>query len=307
MLDFKPIISINGRIDSSIDTLDRGLAYGDGLFETMLLYQSTLPYWDEHNERLLKDSSRLKIKIDQNLLDQYVSHLIDLAKARDIPDGLIKIIVTRGVAGRGYQPTLNVSPTVIVMLFPMPLIPESFYEKGVDVFICKHRLPHNPILSGIKHLNKLDYVMASLEWDPIEYQEALLFDVENNLVEATSRNVFIVKNDEIFSPSLKKSGVEGVAKKILNNFVLKNMSTPLKEMDIDLAFLLSADEVFLLNSVTGIWPVKSILGSPVNVGNTGSDVPGPITKLIQERMAIYLEDRVESKKATNRPVKGLLS
>ena len=135
MLDFKPIISINGRIGSSIDTLDRGLAYGDGLFETMLFYRNTLPYWSEHNERLIKDSSRLRIKIDQGLLEQYVSHLVDLARSQEIFTGLIKIIVTRGVAGRGYQPTLNVAPTIVVMLFPMPLIPESFYDQGVDVFI----------------------------------------------------------------------------------------------------------------------------------------------------------------------------
>ncbi|MGI1678019.1 MAG: aminodeoxychorismate lyase [Cellvibrionaceae bacterium] len=285
MLDFKPIISINGRIGSSLDSLDRGLAYGDGLFETLLLHQNTLPYWADHIERLQTDSARLKIHVDQNLLVEYVLHLMEMAKANQISDGLIKIIVTRGAAGRGYQPTLTVAPTIVVMLLPMPLIPESFYEQGVDVFICKHRLPHNELLAGIKHLNKLDYVLAALEWNQESYQEALLFDIENNLIEAISRNIFVVKDGEVFTPSLKKTGVEGIAKKNIVRLIKNELNVKLIEMNIHLEFLLSADEVFLSNSVTGIWPVKTILGTPVNEKeNLNMTDKKSMTRSLQDRM-----------------------
>ncbi|MGH1470212.1 MAG: aminodeoxychorismate lyase [Cellvibrionaceae bacterium] len=293
MLDFKPIISINGRIGSALDTLDRGLAYGDGLFETVLLHQDTLPYWVDHRARLQSGCDRLRIIIDQNVLNEYLSHVIDAARTHQISEGLIKIIVTRGSAGRGYQPTLNVAPTIIIMLLPVPLIPESFYENGVDVFICKHRLSYNESLAGLKHLNKLDYVLAGLEWDPLDYQEALLFDIENNLIEATSRNIFVVKDNKVFTPNLHKVGVEGVAKKNICRLFKESLKVSLVEMKIDLAFLLSADEVFLSNSVTGIWPVKNILGTPVNSGEaTGV---GPVTRLIQQRMDEELEFKSQLK------------
>lgn len=261
MLDFKPIVSVNGRIGTSIDMLDRGLAYGDGLFETMLLHKNGLPYWKEHVHRLASGCERLKLSIDNNTVLNYVTHIIDQAKTQGIDDALFKIIVTRGVAGRGYQPSLSVPPTVIVMVLPLPLIPESFYQQGVDVFICQHRLTRNPLLAGMKHLNKLDYVMAAQEWQSDEYQEALLFDTENNLIEATSRNIFIIKDKKIYTPKLDQAGVEGVARNNIIRVCQRYLSQDVVETEIDLAFLLSADEVFLSNSVTGIWPVKSIMGT----------------------------------------------
>ncbi len=263
MLDFNPVVSVNGRIDSSLVAHDRGLNYGDGLFETLIMQNSVLPFIDIHMSRLNEGVARLQIDFDQKTLSQYISHLLLVGKERGVEEAVLKIVVTRGVAGRGYQPSITVPATIILGLYPIPLIPESFYSQGVNVFVCDYRLPKNKKLAGIKHLNKLDYVLASLEWRDQDFQEGLLFDSDNNLVEANSRNVFLLSGGKLFTPSLESSGVAGTLRRMVIEKYANFLNIEVIEKQLSLESLLTADEVFLCNSVTGFWPVKAIMGSEI--------------------------------------------
>jgi len=290
MIDFQPLISVNGRINAAISAFDRGFSYGDGLFETVMLHRGVLPYRDYHQERLLADAEKLHITIPAALLNNYVNHLLDIAKDKKIADGVIKIVVTRGESGRGYQPSLLRPPTIVVQLHPFPLFPERYYTAGVDVFVCRHRLPINERLAGIKHLNKLDYVLASLEWQGTDFHEALLFDADNYLIEANSRNVFVLKGNQLLTPSLKTAGVAGVMRRIIIETMASALSLTVDESRLTLADVLNADEVFLCNSIAGIWPVKSIMGET----HFPEKIPEhSIAKQLQALVASDLQRRVE--------------
>lgn len=261
MSDFKPFSCVNGQMDEPVSSLDRGLAYGDGLFETMRLERGQLPFWCFHYQRLRRDCGRLQLALDFDLLQRYLEELIDLARDRGAIKGVIKLIVTRGKAGRGYQPSLDNKPTVVLSVFPFPSYPHHFIEQGVKVYVCKHRLPDNPALAGIKHLNKLDHVLAALEWRGSSCQEALLLDQHDHLVEASTRNIFVVKNDSLLTPSLQKAGVAGILRRRIMEDYAESHGLIVMESALSLEDLKTADEIFLTNSVLGIWPVKSVASS----------------------------------------------
>jgi 4-amino-4-deoxychorismate lyase len=258
--DFEPFSSVNGQADAPLSTFDRGLAYGDGLFETMRLAQGQLPFWPFHRERLFSGCGYLGIFLDPHRLEQYLADLLALSQERGIIKGLVKLIVTRGAAGRGYQPKAHTEPTVLLSVFPTPAYPRHYFTEGVAIYICQHRLPDNPALVGFKHLNKLDYVIAAQEWRYSGCAEALLFDRHGCLVEACSRNVFAAKGSRLLTPALHHAGVAGVLRKRIMEDYAKKLGRAVEESSLGLDDLLAADEIFLTNSITGVWPVKSLRG-----------------------------------------------
>lgn len=258
MSNFEAFSCVNGQRDAFLSTFDRGLAYGDGLFETMRLERGQLPFWSFHRQRLLGDCRRLQLALDPQLLDDQLQSALALARQRGATRAVVKLIVTRGEAGRGYQATLSVQPSIVVSVFPFPSYPRYVFEEGVAVYLCEHRLPDNPGLAGIKHLNKLDHVLAAMEWRNSGCQEALLFDQRDQLVEASSRNVFVVKNRRLLTPSLHRAGVAGVLRKRIMEEYATQLDWRVAEVSLTLESLLQADEVFLANSVLGVWPVKSL-------------------------------------------------
>lgn len=263
MSTFEAFSCVNGQGDALLSTFDRGFAYGDGLFETMRLERGQLPFWSFHRERLQADCRRLQLALDPELLDDHLASALALAEQRGAVRGIVKLVVTRGAAGRGYQPSLNVQPSIILSVFPLPSHPRHVLQDGVAVHLCEHRLPDNPALAGIKHLNKLDHVLAALEWRDGGCQEALLFDQHGQLVEASSRNVFVVKGRRLLTPSLHNAGVAGVLRRRIMEEYATKLGWRAEEASLFLESLLQADEIFLANSVFGVWPVSSLRGKTV--------------------------------------------
>jgi 4-amino-4-deoxychorismate lyase len=261
MADFESFGSISGESGGCLSDLDRGFAYGDGLFETMRLERGRLPFWSLHRERLLSDSRRLQLTIDFDVLQLQLNRMLAEAAQRRIESAVVKVIVSRGQGGRGYQPAQLGTATVVVRVYPFPDYPAEYRDEGVSAFICQYRLGHNPQLAGIKHLNKLDYVLASLEWRDTGCAEGMLFDIEGQLVEACSRNVFVVKNRNLLTPSLHRAGVAGILRRRVLEDYAGELGLVVRECAIELDDLMNADEVFLTNSVTGVWPVLKFVGS----------------------------------------------
>ncbi|MEX1034125.1 MAG: aminodeoxychorismate lyase [Cellvibrionaceae bacterium] len=285
MPDFEPFSCVNGREDAALSTLDRGLAYGDGLFETMRLERGSLPFWHFHRRRLLRDCERLRICADAGNLDRMLANFLASVRERGVARGVVKLIATRGEAGRGYQPPDVGEVTAILSVFPYPSYPRRYGEEGVKVFLCEHRLPHNPALAGMKHLNKLDYVLAAMEWRDSDCQEGLLLDQDNNVIEAGSRNLFVVDNGVLLTPLLDNAGVAGILRERIVEDYAKRMGTVVEESTLTLETLLAADEVFLGNSVLGVWPVRSLLGGAfeeVAVQCPRDSVGGQIHQLYEE-------------------------
>lgn len=243
---------VNGMPGESISVRDRGFQYGDGLFETLAVANSVPLLWDRHMQRLSRGAARLGIGApDIHMLRQEAEQL-----CRGVSRGVLKIIVTRGPSGRGYAPDPGASPTRTVSLSPWPDHPAAQRAHGVSVQFCRTMIARNRATAGIKHLNRLEQVLARAELDA-NCAEGLMSDESGQVIEGIMTNLFIVSRDVLLTPDLTHSGVEGVMRGLVLEraaaMAIETRMTGIKKDDI-----LQADEVFLTNSLIGLWPVRQL-------------------------------------------------
>lgn len=253
-----PLISVNGVLDAAISPLDRGFTYGDGVFETCRYLRGAIPLWSYHRERLLHSAERLQIPVDESLLMQYLDSLLAQIAPLGIQDAVVKIILTRGVGGRGYRLPDCVKPTYCVGIFPCSQLQTDQCCEGVTVRVCNLRLAQSPALAGMKHLNRLEHILARAEWQD-EFAEGLLLDAQGRVVEATVSNLFAVKNNQFYTPDLSAAGVAGIMRRAIIEKLVPELGMVCHIVDMELDFLQAADEIFLCNSVYGIWPVNQLV------------------------------------------------
>jgi 4-amino-4-deoxychorismate lyase len=244
-------VLVNSVYGASINSADRGLLYGHGLFETMRLFDGQIPLWPLHLERLIEGASRLHIPLDGGRVQADCQQLI-----RHMPEdtGILKVIVTAGAGSRGYASPVNQKPTVVVQFFPVP----ASTEFPVAVQLCRYRLSNNPALAGIKHLNRLDQVMAASELNVGEY--GLLLDVNDHVIEGVSHNLFALIDGQWQTPLLDQAGVAGVMRRYLMETLIPLCGVDVKERAMTLPELLAAEEVFFCNSLVGIMPIAELAG-----------------------------------------------
>ena len=256
---------INGKPAEQISAQDRGLHYGDGLFETIAVRNGIPLLWDRHMQRLALGCSRLGIELPDPALLRAETEQICTAAERAV----LKIIVTRGAGARGYRPspfTPHTSPaTRIVAAYPWPEWPEKFWQEGVRVRICQTRLGSNPALAGIKHLNRLEQVLARSEWDDTEIPEGLMLDQSGNVIEATQGNLFIVNQGRLLTPDLSSSGVAGIMRAWVIE-IATELSIPCTITRLTLSDVRAAEAAFLCNSLIGVWPIRELAGTQLKPG-----------------------------------------
>lgn len=270
---------INGQPRDAISVEDRGLLYGDGVFETILYLDGNAILFDEHFSRLKRGCNQLSLA-EQNPM--MVKAEIDLVAENQ--DCVVKVMVTRGERSRGYRFDENdMSHSRIVYRSPIPEIPADYYEQGINLGISDYKLPLNAELAGIKHLNRLDQVLACRSWDP-RYAERLVLDQRDQLVEGTMSNIFIEQNGQWFTPALESAGVAGV----LREWLVKNLShqsASVIESSLSLDDIYSADSVFVCNSVIGIWPVREFEDKSFNI----SDNLRTVMRHVNTHVAAYCD------------------
>jgi len=244
------MILVNGVATDAVAAVDRGLAYGDGVFRTLLARRGVPRAWQRHFLKLAHDCAALGIACpDEVSLEQEVRSAAAVAG-----DAVIKIIVTRGVGLRGYAPPLSPSPTRIVMTSPPPDYPDSFSRAGVKVHWCRLRMSEQPRLAGVKHLNRLENVLARAEWSDPAVAEGLMRDRDGSIVGGTMSNLFIVESGTLVTPPLTRCGVAGVTREwIIEASAKQELSC--REEPVTQARLLDAEEALLVNSVIGVWQI----------------------------------------------------
>lgn len=263
-------ILINGKSTTDISCLDRGLQYGDGVFETVALDNGKLLCWDEHIERLNLGCKRLNIPVEnsETLKNEALSLI------RSDKKGVIKIMITRGQGGRGYAIPEQVETGRIISLYPFPRYPEN-NSNGISVRICEYKYAHNETLAGIKHMNRLEQVMARSEWSDTDITEGVVLDNGNNVIEGTMSNIFCVNNRVLLTPELNLCGVAGIIRnKVLDLAPTLGINAEVKTISLD--ELKNASEIFVCNSVIGLWPVIKLEEQTFSVGN--------ITKQIKQAL-----------------------
>lgn len=281
-----PIVSVNGVIDAQVSPLDRGFTYGDGVFETCSLQNRKIPLWNLHRDRLQASCKSLLLLVDMALVE---AHLESLIRYAEVSDAVIKVTLTRGQGGRGYRLPEQPSATIVIGIFPVASYPETYFSQGVAVRLCQLRLGRNPQLAGLKHLNRLEQVLARAEWQDNSIAEGLLLDTEGNLVEGVFSNLFWIKDGRLFTPDLSQAGVAGVMRRFIIDTLAPSLQLQVGIGTFVLEDLLVADEIFLCNSLYGVWPVQKIVNLPELVLQAGS-----ITLKLQAALHKLLASSTES-------------
>ncbi len=252
---------VNGMESDSISTDDRGLNYGDGLFETMAVKEGAPVCWDRHISRLHAGCRRLRIPCPPGaLLRKEATRL-----CAGLELGVVKIVVTRGATGRGYRMPDAATPSRILSVHPWPDFPASRGTKGVAVAVCQTRLGLNPGLAGVKHLNRLEQVLARSEWDETRFAEGLMLDMAGRVVEGTMSNLFLVSSDRLLTPDLADAGVAGIMRDLVIQEAL-GLDAAVTVAPVSMEDVNHAEELFLSNSLFGIWPINSVDGTSYRVG-----------------------------------------
>lgn len=247
-----PACLINGQPADQLSVADRGLNYGDGLFETLRVNDGRIALIDYHLARLQRGLLALRLQADAEVV---AAEWRDLA--RRMGAGVIKLTLTRGVGKRGYAIPADAHTVRIQQCFAPVNHPAGYAQKGVRLFPCTTRLAHQPLLAGIKHLNRLEQVLARSEWVDPQYAEGLVCDTQGRPIECTMSNLFIRLSGQWLTPALTQCGVRGVMRDYLLD-QLRASGEQVEELELDYAMLTSASELFCCNSLFGIWPIVAI-------------------------------------------------
>ena len=241
---------VNGEETSSISVSDRGLQFGDGIFETIRIHQGKPVWWQQHIDRLLSDCTRLRIHNlpAVELIQQAVSKLVAGSEA-----GTLKIIITRGNSSSGYAAAADSIPNW-VLIFTAGIRHQSKAEQGIVLGVCEQTISGSQQLSGIKHLNRLEQVLARLECQDNGWDEGLMLDDTSRVIECCMSNLFVWQKDKLMTPQLEHTGIRGICRERII-LLAKAEGLEVEQCELDLGDLLHSDGLFVSNSLIGIWPV----------------------------------------------------
>jgi 4-amino-4-deoxychorismate lyase len=246
---------VNGIEQSTISASDRGLQFGDGLFETMAVIEGKVRRAERHLDRLALGCERLGIPCPPRaeLLDEFSRFAGSEGRA------VLKLVLTRGVSERGYRAPEVVQPTRILSLHDWPNYPAEWWEQGVKVRWCTTTLSAQPLLAGLKHLNRLEQVLARREWSDPQIAEGLMCDSQGYVIGGTMTNVFLVRGGTLTTPCLDTCGVIGTMRTTILELIPTLVLTPVVRQ-VTAADIREADEIFVTNALLELWPVRELEG-----------------------------------------------
>lgn len=255
---------INGVTAEHLNINDRAIHYGDGLFETILCSDNRLLYWPQHYQRLLRSAEKLRLNCpDEQLLLNDISRLLKQDETMISAACSIKIIITRGSGERGYA--MPKKPREKRLVFLSNLSPEyssllSGQLLSGELYLCKQQVSINQDLAGLKHLNRLENVLARNEWKETagnKFIDGLMLNANKHVIEGTMSNLFAVRDGHLYTPDLSLSGVRGIMRDIIIAAAMRN-GIPVSSLDLKLEQLSAMDEIFISNSLIGMRSVNKI-------------------------------------------------
>lgn len=254
----EPAIWIDGQPCNSLPLPDRGLDFGDGVFETLLLYRGQPLYPDLHLRRLERGLARLGFPDNTpGAAGDYLSRaLADLREQWRWAS--LRLTVTRGTGPRGYAPPESPAPRVIITASPIAAPADR--PAPLSLAVATTRWSIQPRLAGIKHLNRLEQVLAVAEARSAGVDDALMLDGAGNVCSLSAANLFIREGGRLHTPSLKSCGIAGTRRALLLEHWGQAAGLAVVEDDFDLQRLLAADEVFCSNALIGFRPVGNLEG-----------------------------------------------
>ncbi|HUO20735.1 MAG TPA: aminodeoxychorismate lyase [Steroidobacteraceae bacterium] len=272
---------IDGRADGVLAPLERGLHYGDGLFETIACLEGRPRLLGRHLERLAHGCERLGIGFPgREALGREI-----LAVAGEAQRAVVKVLLTRGAAvARGYAVAGSERPTRVTLRYRWESEDPALARDGVRVRIAQLRLGENAHLAGLKHLNRLEQVEARREWSDPDIAEALMFSSSGRLVSGVMSNVFLVEAGRVRTPRLDRCGVAGIMRAAVLRAAAR-LGIAVEEAALEAGDLARAHEIFLTSALIGVRPVRELAGRAV--------APGPVTRALQQALAPLLAGAVD--------------
>ena len=272
----EPIWLINGAQTQTLPAGDRGLAYGDGLFETMRVIESEIPLWAYHRRRLNQGCQRLGLAVDENRLRTDLDRLLSMAAS---PQSVIKIIVSRAGRSAGYATDHELPANLYIRLSPLV---DLSSEPVLNAQVCRTTLSVQPLLAGIKHLNRLEQVMAAMELGRSR-KEGVLLDTQGHVIEAISSNLIAVIDQVMHCPDLRFSGVEGVMQSYIVDRV-KELGMPIESSVMSLDTFMQASEMLVCNSVRGVRNIINLEGYEQTWQSSSMSLGAQLRDLLKDKL-----------------------
>ena len=263
---------INGSFNSFISPFDRGFAYGDGVFRTIKVVGGLPECWPAHYQKLVADCAAINIVCPSaDILMDDLSLLFSADVTSENNQAVAKIIITRGEGNRGYTPPAITAPMRVVLKSNMLSYPEARFTDGVNLTVCETRIAAQPMLAGIKSLNRLENVLARMEWHNPEIAEGIMLDTSNNVIECTAANIFARFGDTLMTPNLVQCGIAGVTRQRIIDLA-HTLSLHISVATFNLEKLLAADEVIICSSLYGAWQVMKIQEKAMPTGKLAANI-----------------------------------
>ncbi len=254
---------LNGKEVDGLSLTDRGLHYGDGFFSTVAVLSGKALLWNFHLERVLSHAKRLNLKLDVSRLEQEVYAFLKthVEQQGESHRQVLKMVITREESGRGYHWGDNLGCNILLQLFEYPGYAqlEQLRVQGLKLTICETRLSHGSLTAGLKLLGRIEQVLGSGELDKKQFDEGLMLDAGDHVVEGCSSNLVMLKNGHLKSPNLDRCGIEGVMKAYIFKSC-ESLGYQFTSTDIKLGDLEQTDAIFMTNALWGLCPVQSIEG-----------------------------------------------
>jgi branched-chain amino acid aminotransferase len=267
--------------EAKVSVFDHGLLYGDGVFEGIRVYDTRVFEMEAHVRRLFDSARAIRLQVPMGKED-LIRAIETTVAANRVHDGYIRLVVTRGVGTLGLNPFTCKNAGLIIIADKIQLYPEELYEKGMRVIsattVRNHPLALPP---QIKSLNYLNNILAKIEALDVDVPEAIMYNHEGYVAEATGDNVFIVRNRIIYAPPVEAGSLEGITRAVVIRLA-RQEGLEVVEKNLTRYDLYVCDELFLTGTAAEVIGIVEIDGRAIGDGR-----PGPITRLLRDRFYSY--------------------
>ncbi|MHC4076448.1 MAG: branched-chain-amino-acid transaminase [Planctomycetota bacterium] len=278
----------NGLVDEAeakISVFDHGLLYGDGVFEGIRVYSSRIFELRAHIRRLYESAKVIRLDIPMSR-EQLISAVHKTVEVNGIIDGYIRLVVTRGIGTLGLNPFICKPAIIFIIADKIQLYPEELYEKGMKVISATTARNHPlTIPPQVKSLNYLNNILAKIEALDNDVPEAIMYNHEGYVAEATGDNVFIIRDGEVYTPPIEAGALEGITRDIVINLARQENITAV-EKNLTKFDLYVCNELFLTGTAAEVIGIIEIDGRVIGDGR-----PGPITKLLRKKFFEYAHEK----------------
>lgn len=257
---------VNGKQQQSVSITDRSFQYGDGCFTTILVKYGQPLLLHAHKERIDLTCQKLFMSPPEwNNVEEWIEAAINASGHQTLALSGLKIHVSRGSGGRGYSPKGVGNAQVTIQTFAYPSHYELWQSEGIKVGVSSTRVGFNPLLAGLKHNNRLEQVLIKKEIDDTEYDDNIVLDIYDHVVEMSAANLFWITNNELYTPDLSNSGVAGIKREQVLAYA-KQHQLVINIDHFSINEIFKADEVFITNALHGVVPIIQINKEEFTIG-----------------------------------------